>query len=95
MRDKIVKIVCYYCLGNGERTIVRGRNFMNNLYRSNDERVIAGVCAGIALKLDLNVAGLRLVVALTTLFLSGVPVLVYLVLWAILKERSTKDVVDV
>lgn len=34
-------------------------------------------------------------VALTTLFLSGVPVLVYLVLWAILKERSTKDVVNV
>lgn len=68
---------------------------MNNLYRSNDERVIAGVCAGIALKLDLNVTGLRWVVALTTLFLSGAPVLVYLVLWAILKERSTKDVVDV
>jgi phage shock protein PspC (stress-responsive transcriptional regulator) len=68
---------------------------MNNLYRSNDERVIAGVCAGIAHKLDLNVTGLRWVIALTTLFLSGVHVLVYLVLWAILKERSTKDVVDV
>ena len=68
---------------------------MNNLYRSNDERVIAGVCAGIAHKLDLNVTGLRLVVALTTLFLSGIPALVYLVLWAILKARSTRDVVDV
>ena len=68
---------------------------MNNLYRSNDERVIAGVCAGIAHKLDLNVTGLRWVVTLTTLFLSGVPVLVYFVLWAILKERSTRDVVDV
>lgn len=68
---------------------------MSSLYRSNDEKVIAGVCAGIAHKLDLNVTGLRWGVALTTLFLSGVPALIYLVLWAILKERSTKDVVDV
>ena len=65
---------------------------MNNLYRSNDERVIVGVCAGIAHKLDLNVTGLRWVVALAMLFLSGVPALVYLVLWAILKERFTKDI---
>ena len=68
---------------------------MNNLYRSSDEKVIAGVCAGISHELDLNATGLRWVVALTTLFLSGIPVLVYLVLWAILKARSTRDVVDV
>lgn len=68
---------------------------MNNLYRSNDERVIAGVCAGIAHRLDLNVTGLRWVVALTTLFLYGIPALVYLVLLAILKARSTRDIVDV
>ena len=30
-----------------------------------------------------------------TVFLSGIPALVYLVLWAILKARSTRDVVDV
>ena len=40
---------------------------MDNLYRRNDEKVIAGVCAGISHKLDLNVTGLRWVVALTTL----------------------------
>ena len=68
---------------------------MNNLYRSSDEKVIAGVCAGIAHKFDLNVTGLRWVVALATLFLSGIPALVYLVLWAILKARSTRDVVDI
>ena len=32
---------------------------MNNLYRSSDEKVIAGVCAGLAHKLDLNMTGLR------------------------------------
>ena len=37
---------------------------MPNFYRSSDEKVIAGVCAGIARRLDLNVTGLRWVVAL-------------------------------
>ena len=68
---------------------------MNNLYRSSDEKVIAGVCAGVAHKLDLNVTGLRWVVALVTLFLSGIPAIVYCVLWAVLKQRSTAGVVDV
>lgn len=67
---------------------------MNKLYRSSDEKMIAGVCAGIAYQLDLNVTGLRWVVALATLSLSGIPTMVYLVLWAILKERPTKDIMD-
>lgn len=65
------------------------------LYRSSDERVIAGVCAGIANKYDLNVTGLRWVVALVTLFLSGFPAILYVILWAILKSRPTTGVIDV
>ena len=68
---------------------------MPNFYRSSDEKVIAGVCAGIARRLDLNVPGLRWVVALVTLFLTGVPAIVYLVLWAVLKPRPTSGVIDV
>lgn len=69
---------------------------MNNLYRSSDEKVIAGLCAGLAHKLDFNVTGLRWVVALVTLFLSGLPIFVYAVMWMILKERSTAaGVIDV
>lgn len=68
---------------------------MDNLYRSSDEVVIAGVCAGLAHRFDLNVTGLRWVVALVTLFLSGVPLIVYAVLWAVLKPRSTSGVIDV
>jgi len=63
---------------------------MGNLYRSSDEKVIAGVCAGLARRFDLNKNGLRWLVAIVTLFLSGIPVVVYLVLWCLLKERSTK-----
>lgn len=48
------------------------------------EKVVADVCAGIAHKLDLNVTGLRWVVALATLFLFGISALVYLVLGAAL-----------
>jgi len=66
-----------------------------SLYRSSDERAIAGVCAGIAHKCDLNVTGLRWVVALVTLFLSGFPVILYAVLWAVLKSRPTTGVIDV
>lgn len=68
---------------------------MNNLYRSSDEKVIAGVLAGIGHKLDLNITGLRWIVALVTLFLSGIPAIVYIILWAILKPRPTGGVVDV
>ena len=68
---------------------------MSNLYKSSDEKVIAGVCAGLARRFDLNVTGMRWAVALVTLFLSGLPVLVYAVLWAVLKERPTKGVIDV
>ena len=68
---------------------------MGKLYRSSDEKVIAGVCAGLAHALDLNMTGLRWVVALVTLFLSGIPAIVYLVLWVILKPRQTGGVIDV
>ena len=65
-----------------------------NLYRSSDDKVIAGVCGGIAHRFDLNATGLRWVLALVTLFLSGFPAIVYLVLWIVLKDRQTKDVID-
>ena len=66
---------------------------MSNLYRSSDDKVIAGVCAGLAHKLDLNKTGLRWATALVALFLTGVPAIVYLVLWAVLNERPTKTAV--
>lgn len=68
---------------------------MNNLYRSSDDKVIAGVCGGLAHRFDLNVTGLRCAVALVALFLSGVPAILYAILWAVLKERPTGGVIDV
>ena len=68
---------------------------MDNLYRSSDEKAIAGVCEGLARRFDLNVTGLRLAVAFVTLFLSGVPLILYVVLWAVLKARPTGGAIDV
>ena len=68
---------------------------MDNLYKSSDEKVIAGVCAGLAHRFDLNATGLRWVVALVSFFLTGVPIVVYVVLWAVLKSRPTKGVINV
>lgn len=61
----------------------------NKLYRSSDERIVAGVCAGIARKMDWNMTGLRWAFVLVSLFLTGLPVVVYAVLWLVLQERST------
>ena len=58
-----------------------------SLYRSSSNKVIAGVCGGIAESMDLNATGVRWVVALVTLFLTGVPTIAYFILWAVLKEK--------
>ena len=50
---------------------------MKRFYRSSDEKVVAGVCAGLARYFDLNLVGLRWVVALVTLFASGIPAILY------------------
>ena len=62
---------------------------MADLYRSGNQKVIAGVCAGLADRFDLNLTGVRWATAWVSLCLTGIPVIVYLVLGAVLKERST------
>ena len=57
------------------------------LHRSASNKVIAGVCGGLAESLNLNATGLRWAVALVSLLLTGVPVIAYLILWAILKTK--------
>ena len=57
------------------------------LYISEENKVIAGVCGGIAQAMDMNATGLRWAVALVTIFLTGIPAIAYLILWAVLKKR--------
>jgi len=67
---------------------------MDSLYKSSDEKVLAGVCAGLAHKLDLNVTGLRWATVIITLFFTGIPIIAYVILWAILKERPTRGFIN-
>lgn len=58
-----------------------------NLTRCTDDKMIAGVCCGIARYFGLDAALVRLVWALA-IVLGGFGVLVYIVLWIVLPEGS-------
>jgi phage shock protein C len=60
------------------------------LKRSRDQRVIAGVCGGIAEWLGWSAGTTRLLYVLITLF-TGVPAILYLVLWVVMPERDRDD----
>jgi phage shock protein C len=58
------------------------------LYRSHDNRRIAGVCGGLAKHFDLPSSRLRLVWVVGTLFSAAFPgIFLYLALWYLLPEE--------
>ena len=60
------------------------------LVRSRDNRIVAGVCAGFADYLNMDVNLVRVVVALLTLFTVGTGILAYLIAWAVIPEEGQK-----
>jgi len=58
------------------------------LVRRRDNRIIAGVCAGLADYLGIDVNLLRIVVAVLTLFTVGTGVLAYAIAWAVIPEEG-------
>ena len=50
---------------------------------SRNRKAIAGVCGGIAEYAGWDVTLVRLAFALTTIFVVGTPILLYLIIWAI------------
>jgi phage shock protein C len=59
---------------------------MTRLYRSESDRILGGVCGGIAEVYDLDPSLVRLVTAL--LILSGVTPLLYLIAWIVIPSES-------
>jgi phage shock protein PspC (stress-responsive transcriptional regulator) len=59
---------------------------LDGLSRPLDDRMIAGVCAGIARRFGLSATTVRLLFLLS-LLLPGPQVLVYLVLWVLMPEE--------
>jgi len=60
------------------------------LWRSQTNRVVAGVIGGLAERLDVSATGLRWFTAILTLFSGVFPaVIIYIVLWGITTVRSS------
>lgn len=65
------------------------------LQRSRDDRIIAGVCGGIAEWLGWDPTLVRLLFVLVSIFSAAFPgILVYLVLWLVMPERDDDWVGD-
>ncbi len=62
----------------------------NVLVRNRDNRIVAGVCAGLADYLGMDVNVVRLLVAVVTIFTAGTAILAYLVAWAVIPEEGQK-----
>ncbi|MBU2603062.1 MAG: PspC domain-containing protein [Actinobacteria bacterium] len=63
----------------------------NKLFRSRDEKMLGGVCGGLAVYLDLDVTLIRVLWVLATL-LGGSGLIAYLVLWIIIPRQPTAGV---
>ncbi len=59
------------------------------LYRDPDERVIGGVCAGLAYYFNIDIKWVRLLTFVATL-LWGTGVIIYILLWAVVPEAKTR-----
>lgn len=60
---------------------------MNGLYRPRDNRMIAGVCAGLARRFGMSAGTVRLLFLLSCL-LPGPQFVVYLVLWVMMPDED-------
>lgn len=57
------------------------------LYRSRDDRMLAGVCAGIARHLNIDPVAARALFAVVTIFTWGTGLLGYILLWVLVPEE--------
>ena len=67
---------------------------MKRLYRSRKDRIVGGVCAGLAAYIDADPSLIRLVWIVVTLISLGTGLIVYLAAWIIIPEspeESTKQ----
>jgi signal transduction histidine kinase len=67
------------------------RTDQRRLYRSTDDRVIAGVCGGLSEHLDIDVRAVRIAFAVLA-FVGGTGLILYAAFWAVVPQRE--DVTD-
>jgi phage shock protein PspC (stress-responsive transcriptional regulator) len=82
-------IKCKHC---GSFLGVRGSP--NDWRRSSSDRMVAGVCGGLAQQFGVPTAVIRLAFVLMTFFAGGVGLLIYLVLWIVMPSDERDDDLD-
>jgi len=60
---------------------------MNKLYRSKNNRWIAGICGGLGKFFNIDPTIVRVIWIIGTLFSMGFGIILYLILWAVIPER--------
>ncbi|MGN6331776.1 MAG: PspC domain-containing protein [Motilibacteraceae bacterium] len=68
-------------------TDVRASFAREGLVRVRDERVLAGVCAGLGRRIGLEPWPTRLLFVLLTILLPGTPLVFYVVLWVLMPDE--------
>jgi phage shock protein C len=64
------------------------------LVRSRDGRMLAGVCAGVAVYFGLDVTLVRVIWAVVSVLTGGAGVLAYLAAWVIMPAEGQKSPID-
>jgi len=82
IREEAVK--CRFC---GSR--LDGNVLAMEWTRREENKMIAGVCAGLAAQFDISVTLLRLAFVLMCVFGGGVGILVYVILWIIMPTEQS------
>ena len=82
-------IKCKHCGSS-----LRVRRAITEWYRTSEDKMIAGVCGGIALQLGVPTAIVRLAFVLMTVLQFGLGILVYGVLWIVMPMDEWRSEVD-
>jgi len=67
---------------------------MKRLYRSKNERILSGVCAGIGMHLDIDPTIIRLVWAVATIFSYGLGIIASIIAWIQIPEQEKTGNMD-
>ena len=75
-------------LGSNPSRLIVNKMVNKKLYRSKKDRMIGGVCGGIANYFNADPTIVRLIWAVATLISVGLGILVYLLAWIIVPEKG-------